>query len=238
MEKKPVRGSTGALFWILIFSQFIPFGAARPTGEPWLADPDDFAAEVANIVANNVVKKELPMLEGTFGILLMLLIKYFIWPPAKYWWGELKRKFSKPDNQQHPTSPSTSQPNVSIIEQVLMQQQTLLREMKDLMVEGGNYGDSLPQPTNWCKKNRLRKHKKIGCPGTPTNWCPGNPPPRANVLFCLNPRKGFEIIVSQIQRVLSSIFQLKKNCSHPSLIFFNLKFFVDLKGLPPSHIMK
>lgn len=128
MEKKPVRGSTRALFWILIFAQFIPFGAARPTGEPrWVADHDDFAAEVANIVANNVVKKELPMLEGTFVILLMLLIKYFIWPPAKYWRGELKRKFSKPDDQQQPTSPSTSQPHVSIIEQVLMQQQTLLR---------------------------------------------------------------------------------------------------------------
>jgi hypothetical protein len=50
----------------------------------WVADPDEFAAEVANIV----IKEEIPFLKGTFGLLFILAVKYFIWPPIKYWWRE------------------------------------------------------------------------------------------------------------------------------------------------------
>jgi hypothetical protein len=53
-----------------------------------VADPEEFAADFAPIV----VKDEIPFLKGSFGLLFMLVCKYFIWPPTKYWWRVLKRK--------------------------------------------------------------------------------------------------------------------------------------------------
>jgi hypothetical protein len=45
------------------------------------AELDQFAEEITNLV----VTTELPFLKGTFWMLLCILTKYFIWPPAKYW---------------------------------------------------------------------------------------------------------------------------------------------------------
>lgn len=56
-----------------------------------VADPEEFTADVT-ADANLVIKTELPMLKGSFGLLLLMVIKYFIWPPAKFWWHVLKRK--------------------------------------------------------------------------------------------------------------------------------------------------
>jgi hypothetical protein len=73
-------------------------------------------------------------------MLLCIVTKYFIWPPAKYWFYVCQKTFSKPKPDDSTTTQQATQSNVSmpsliIIEQVLMQQQTLLREMKDVMEE-------------------------------------------------------------------------------------------------------
>ncbi|EFX69943.1 hypothetical protein DAPPUDRAFT_328571 [Daphnia pulex] len=74
-------------------SFFLPFAAARPIGgvEPKLVtvDIDGFAAEVSAIV----LKKELPWMEGTFGLVLMAVAKYWGWPFLKYLWEKVKLKF-------------------------------------------------------------------------------------------------------------------------------------------------
>jgi hypothetical protein len=62
-------------------------------------DVDGFAAEVGNIV----LKKELPFLQGSFGLLLMLVIKYWIWPFSKYLWGRLKLKCKYQSKARRPT---------------------------------------------------------------------------------------------------------------------------------------
>ena len=41
----------------------------------WVEDPDQFAADVATIVK----EEESPFLQGTFGFLLIVATKYFIW---------------------------------------------------------------------------------------------------------------------------------------------------------------
>ncbi|EFX66602.1 hypothetical protein DAPPUDRAFT_262826 [Daphnia pulex] len=93
----------------------IDFQNTAEVKHPRVADPGEFAAEEANIV----VKKELPMLEGSFGLLLMLVVKYFIWPPLKYWWGVFKHKWNAPALP----LPSTALPETSNnLEQLLMKQ--------------------------------------------------------------------------------------------------------------------
>ncbi len=51
-------------------------------------DIDGFAAEVSAIVLN----KELPWMEGTFGLVLMAVAKYWGWPFLKYLWEKVKLK--------------------------------------------------------------------------------------------------------------------------------------------------
>jgi hypothetical protein len=41
----------------------------------WVEDPDQFAAEVATIVK----KEDISFLQGTFGFLLIVATKYFVW---------------------------------------------------------------------------------------------------------------------------------------------------------------
>jgi hypothetical protein len=52
---------------------------------------DEFVADVANIVLEQRLKF-LRLLQFTFGLLLVVLVKTVIWPFTKYWWNLLKLK--------------------------------------------------------------------------------------------------------------------------------------------------
>jgi hypothetical protein len=98
MDNKSGRGK--GIIFMLIMVQLVPFCLPRPIGPidsfnqsgkgRWVEDAelDQFAEEITNLV----VKTELPFLKGIFWMLLCILTKYFIWPPAKYWFYVCKRK--------------------------------------------------------------------------------------------------------------------------------------------------
>ncbi|EFX63396.1 hypothetical protein DAPPUDRAFT_268528 [Daphnia pulex] len=122
-----------------------------------IVDIDGFAAEVSTIV----LKKELPWMEGTFGLVLMAVAKYWGWPFLKYLWEKVKLKLrrvsrdthqlvSREGNAYHNKDQSDSIPlsptaNNSAMEQLLNQQLTVLKEIKVSVTSMEPHSNDRPQ---------------------------------------------------------------------------------------------
>lgn len=106
----------------------LPVTAARPV-DPRFIDFDGLAAHVGGIV----LEKELPFLQGSFGVVLIIGARFFTWPILKkYGWPLMRKWFCN--------APPKPSPQKLLLEQVT--------EIKDSMKVVVERGAPVPSPAS------------------------------------------------------------------------------------------